>query len=436
MRCISCHADNPDGAKFCGSCGTALSLTCPKCGAAASEAARFCNQCGSSLSVVADAGDVQPAAIALGSAVDAQYVPEGERKLVTALFVDIIGSTGLAQDLDPEEARAIIDPALNLMIEAVRRYEGYVVQSTGDGIFALFGAPVAREDHAQRSLYTALRMQEEIRRFSDELRAMGQTPIQIRCGINTGEVVVRQIRTGKTQIEYTPIGHTVNLASRLQTLANAGSTLISDTTRKLVEGYFSLRPLGATQLRGISDPVKLYEVTGLGPLRTRLEKSAGRGLPSSWGAPRKGRPSGAPPSGEIRFGPDCGDCRRSRRGEIASHLRMQVECRAGWKCLEAYSVSHGKGSSYLPIIELLHNYFEFGGDDDAASRRGKVCAKLRSFDGALDNELPYLLALLEILEDKERFKGMDSQLKRTRTQEAIVSLIVAEAARYPSDIDC
>jgi len=134
--------------------------------------------------------------------------------MVTALFVDILGSTELGQDLDPEEARAIIDPALALMIDAVRRYDGYVVQSTGDGIFALFGAPVAREDHPQRTLYTAMRMQDEIRRYSARLRAEGRPPIQIRAGANSGEVVVRTIKTGATHTEYTPIGHTVNLASR------------------------------------------------------------------------------------------------------------------------------------------------------------------------------------------------------------------------------
>ena len=205
-------------------------------------------------------------------------MPEGERKLVTALFADIIGSTELGRDLDREEARAIIDPALALMIDAAHRYDGYVVQSTGDGIFALFGAPMAHEDHPQRALYTAMRMHEEIRRYGDRLRAEGRPPIQIRAGVNTGEVVVRPIETGTAHTEYTPIGHTVNLASRLQALANAGATVISDSTRKFVEGYFALRPLGPAHVKGIDEPINVHEVVGLGPLRTRLERSAGRGL--------------------------------------------------------------------------------------------------------------------------------------------------------------
>ena len=182
------------------------------------------------------------------------------------------------RDLDPEEARAIVDPALRLMIDAVHRYDGYVVQSTGDGIFALFGAPVAHEDHPLRALYAALRMQEDIKRYSARLREAGNLPVEARVGANTGEVVVRSIQTGAGQVEYTPIGHTTNLASRMQALAPTGSIAISEQTRKFVEGYFALKPLGPARIKGVSEPVNVYEVTGLGPLRTRLQRSAGRGL--------------------------------------------------------------------------------------------------------------------------------------------------------------
>src|SRR3984957_4504441 len=157
--------------------------------------------------------------------------------MVTAMFADIKGSTELMENLDPEEARAIIDPALKLMIDAARRYDGYIVQSTGDGIFALFGAPVAHEDHPQRSLYAALRMQEEIRRYAERLRGDGRAPIQIRVGVNTGEVVVRSIATGAGHVEYTPIGHTTNLASRMQTLADPGATPPRPNPRKARAGW-------------------------------------------------------------------------------------------------------------------------------------------------------------------------------------------------------
>src|SRR5262245_1470112 len=206
MRCSNCDADNPETAKFCSSCGAALPLTCRSCGQPNRAGSRFCNQCGSALT--APGPEPRPSDIAVGHAAELGFVPEGERKLVTALFVDIINSTGLEQDLDPEEARALVDPALQLMIDSVRRYGGYVVQFSGDGSFALLRAPVAHEDHPQRSLYAALRLQEEIRRLGERLSSEGRAPLQIRAGVNTGEVVVRPIRTGERHTEYTPIGHT------------------------------------------------------------------------------------------------------------------------------------------------------------------------------------------------------------------------------------
>jgi len=160
---------------------------------------------------------------------------EGERKTVTALFADIKGSMDLMEDIDPEEARAIVDPALKLMIDAAHRYDGYIVQSTGDGIFAIFGAPLAHEDHPQRALHAALRMQEDLKRYADKLRERGQ-PIQ----------------TGDAHTEYTPIGHSMSLASRLQTLAAPGSVVIGESVRKFIEGYFQLKALGSSRIKGVS----------------------------------------------------------------------------------------------------------------------------------------------------------------------------------------
>src|SRR6266478_5025415 len=283
MRCSKCGTENAPGKKFCSQCGSGLASRCPKCDAEIAPASRFCGDCGAVLT-----GNAEPAAPlssrTRSAAPEVRVKAEqpgtsttldAERKTVTALFADIKGSTDLEQDLDPEEARAIIDPALKLMIDAVRRYDGYVVQSTGDGIFALFGAPVAHEDHPQRALYAALRMQEELKRCAARLREAGNLPIEARVGVNTGEVVVRSITTGEGHTEYTPIGHTANLVSRMQALAPTGSIAISDQTRKFVEGYFQLKPLGPTRVKGVSEPINVYEVTGLGPLRTRLQRSAG-----------------------------------------------------------------------------------------------------------------------------------------------------------------
>src|SRR5438132_10463824 len=177
---------------------------------------------------------------------------DGERKTVTAVFADIKGSMDLMEDLDPEEARALVDPALKLMIEAVNRYGGYIGQSNGDGIFALFGAPVAHEDHPQRALYSALRMQAEMRRYAERLRAEKGINLQARVGVNTGEVVVRSIQTGEGYAEYTPIGHSTGLAARLQTLANPGAVVIGASLQRLAEGYFQLKPLGPARIKGVN----------------------------------------------------------------------------------------------------------------------------------------------------------------------------------------
>ena len=212
---------------------------------------------------------------------------EGERKTVTALFADIKGSTELERDLDPEEARAIVDPALKLMIDAVHRYDGYVVQSTGDGIFALFGAPVAHEDHPQRALYAGLRMQDQLRAYSTQLVADGGNPLQCRVGVNTGEVVVRSIATGD--------GHTNTRPSAIPPISHRACRrsrrLVRSPWRNrraaLCEGYFALKPMGPTRVKGLAEPVNVFEVIGLGPLRTRLQRSAGRGLTKFVGRARE-----------------------------------------------------------------------------------------------------------------------------------------------------
>src|ERR1700674_2552697 len=221
IRWSKCGEEIREGRRFCGNCGSAVSNRCTKCGAENPPRDAFCGDCGTSLSPNAastsrsSSTQAQPsAAIRIGPEIE---TAEGERKTVTALFADIKGSMDLMEDIDPEEARTIIDPALKLMMDAAHHYDGYVVQSTGEGIFALFGAPVAHEDHPQRALFAALRMQDEMNRYSAKLREAGNPPLEVRVGINTGETVVRSIKTGDAHTEYTPIGHSTSLASRMQT---------------------------------------------------------------------------------------------------------------------------------------------------------------------------------------------------------------------------
>src|SRR5215472_7674418 len=434
MRCSKCATENPAGNKFCGGCGSALSARCPQCGAENNPSFRFCGNCGASLSAQ-DSPKAEALALASSSirvTAEPSDIPEGERKTVTALFADIKGSTELERDLDPEEARAIVDPALKVMIDAVHRYDGYVVQSTGDGVFALFGAPVAREDHPQRALYAALRIQEELRRYSAKLVGEGGSPIQGRIGINTGEVVVRALETALGHAEYTPIGHSTNLAARMQTAAPVGSIAVTEATRRLSEGYFTLKALGVTRVKGLSEPVNVYEATGLGPLRTRLQRAAGRGLTRFVG---RGR--------EMEALRHAAALTREGRGQIVAAMaepgvgksRLFYEFKAtsgsGWMMLEALSISHGKASAYLPVLDLLRNYFEISTADDERKRREKVAGKITVLDRSLEDSLPYLFSLLGIVEGEDPLADTDGQIKKRRTLEAIKRLLLRESLKQP-----
>jgi class 3 adenylate cyclase/tetratricopeptide (TPR) repeat protein len=356
----------------------------------------------------------------------------GERKTVTALFADIKGSMDLMERLDPEEARAIVDPALKLMIDGVHRYDGYIVQSTGDGVFALFGAPAAHEDHAQRGLYAALRVQEDMAKYSASLRAAGNPPVEIRVGLNTGEVVVRSIRTDDAHTEYTPIGHAMSLAARMQTLAPTGSIVITEHTQKLTAGYFDLKPLGPVRIKGVTDPINVYEVIGIGPLRTRLQMSASRGLSKFVG--RRAELDQLDHALELaRGGHGQIVAAMAEAGVGKSRLFHEFKLRRQSECLvlEAFSFSHGKASAYLPVIDLLKSYFRIADRDDERMRREKVTGKVLALDRALEDTLPYLFALLGIPSGDANLNEMDPAIRRRRTHEAVKRLIVRESLNQP-----
>ena len=416
--------------KFCGQCTAPLALVCPKCGFENPAGFRFCGQCTAALG----SASVKPPpsnAITIAET-DSPAALDGERKTVTALFADIKGSMELMQDLDPEEARKIVDPALKLMMDAVRRYDGYIVQSTGDGIFALFGAPVAHEDHPQRALYAALRLQEAARRYSAQLVADGGTPLEARVGINTGEVVVRTLTTADGHAEYTPIGHTANLASRMQAIAPSGSIAITEQTRRLVEGFFQVKSLGPTRVKGLTEPINVYEVTGLGPLRSRLQRAAARGLTRFVGRDREmDALKHALEQAQAGHGQIVAAMADPGVGKSRLFYEFKATSQYGCMVLEAYSVSHGKASSYVPVIELLHNYFRIAADDDPRQRRQKVIGKLLELDRSLEDVLPYLFALLGLQDVDVPMARMDAQIRRRRTQEGLRRIFIRESLQQP-----
>ncbi|MBI3801338.1 MAG: AAA family ATPase [Deltaproteobacteria bacterium] len=366
------------------------------------------------------------------AALEARGATDGERKTITALFADIKGSMALIEDLDPEEARSLIDPALQLMMDAVHRYEGYVVQSTGDGIFAFFGAPLAHEDHPQRALYAALRMQEEMKRYAERLRLEKGWHIDIRVGINTGDVVLRSIRKDDLRTEYTPISHSTSLASRLEGLAPGGSVVVSEHTQRLTEGYFEFKSLGAARVKGVSDPVPIYEVLGVGPLRTRLQVATHRGLTRFVGRqPELDQLRRALELATGGHGQIVGIVGEPGVGKSRLFYEFKLLVQRGCLVLETFSVSHSKAYPYLPLLDLLKNYFQILPQDEARQVREKVTGKVLILDRALEDTLPYLLLLLGVAEPTSSLGQMDPQVRKRRTLEAIKRLLVRESLSQP-----
>ena len=356
---------------------------------------------------------------------------DGERKTITALFADLKGSTALLEGLDPEVARAVIDAALQIMMDAVHRYEGYVAQALGDGILALFGAPLAHEDHAQRAVFAALRMQEALRRYSDEVRLKHGAPLAMRVGLNTGEVVVRSIRKDDLHTDYVPVGHSINLAARMEQMATPGSILITAHTQKLVEGYFGLKVLGEAVIKGMEQPLAVYEVTGVGQLRTRLQVAASRGLKRFVGRQQ-----------ELTQMQQALEQARAGRGQVIgimgepgmgkSRLVHEFKARAqGFAVFEAYSASHGKASPYLPLTELLKGYFQIQLQDDDRTRREKIIGKLLGLDRTLEEVLPYYFALLNIDDPESPLPQMEAPLRRRRTFEALKRVTLRASLEQP-----
>jgi class 3 adenylate cyclase/tetratricopeptide (TPR) repeat protein len=357
---------------------------------------------------------------------------EGERKQVTVLFADTKGSTEMLAERDPEEARKLLDPILERMMEAVHRYEGTVNQVMGDGIMALFGAPLAHEDHAVRGCYAALGMQELVRRYAEDARRAHGVNIQIRVGLNSGEVVVRSIGSD-LHMDYTAVGQTTHLAARMEQLASPGSILLTPATLALAEGYVAVKSLGPVPVKGLADAMEVYEVMGAGPARTRLQASARRGLTRFVGRDAEleqlrraqqfagdGRGQVAAIVGEAGVG-------KSRLVYEFTHSHRL----RGWLTLESASVSYGKATSYLPVIDLLKGYFKIQDRNDLREIREKVTGKLLALDRALEPALPALLALLDVPVDDAEWRTLDPAERRRRTLDAVRRLLLRESREQP-----
>jgi class 3 adenylate cyclase/tetratricopeptide (TPR) repeat protein len=438
MRCPRCARDNPVQARFCLECGVRLALACGACGTELPADARFCLQCGHPVATSGTAVTRSPTPVAYTPRhlaeriLSSKAALEGERKQVTVLFADLKGSMELLADRDPEEARDILDPVLERMMEAVHRYEGTVNQVMGDGIMALFGAPLAHEDHAVRACYAALRMQESVKQSCDGLRRSHGVEIQIRVGLNSGEVVVRSIGSD-LRMDYTAVGQTTHLAARMEQLAAPGTIRLTADTLRLSEGYVEVKPLGPVPVKGLSAPVEVYEATGAGAVRSRLQAATARGLTRFVGRDaeveqlRKAlEESGAGHGQLVAIVGEPGVGKSRLFHEFTHSHRLQ-----DWLILVSSSVSYGKASSYLPVIDLLKAYFKVHDREGLREIQEKVTGKLLTLDRALEPVLPALLALLDAPVDDARWQALDPPQRRQRTLDAVKRLLLRESQVQP-----
>src|SRR5215471_1631258 len=370
MNCPRCQHENPPHAKFCLECGVSLALTCAKCHSALPAGAKFCLECGEPVTAGHGtsrfgAPEAYTPKYLAEKILTSKTALEGERKQVTVLFADLKGSMELLADRDPEEARKLLDSVLALMMEAVHHFEGMVNEARGDGIMALFGAPLAHEDHAIRACFAALRMQEAVKRHADEVRRREGVLVQIRVGINSGEVVVRSMGSD-LRMEYSAVGRTTHMAARMEQLAAPGTIQVTGETLRLVEGFVQVTALGPVPVKGLVEPVEVFELVGAGTARTRFQVAARRGLTRFVGR-----------NAELEQLRDALDRASQDRGQVVAVVgepgvgksRLLWEFThshrlLGWLVLESASVSYGKATSYLPVIGLLRGYFEIDDRDE------------------------------------------------------------------------
>jgi class 3 adenylate cyclase/tetratricopeptide (TPR) repeat protein len=357
---------------------------------------------------------------------------EGERKQVTVLFADLKGSMELLADRDPEDARAILDPVLERMMAAVHRYEGTVNQVMGDGIMALFGAPIAHEDHAVRACYAALAMQAAVQHYAAAVQRTHGVPLQMRVGMNAGEVVVRAI-SNDLHLDYSAIGQTTHLAARMEQMAMPGSSLITSAVLGLAQGYVHVRALGSVPIKGLDAPVDVYELVGASGIQRRLQAAAARGLTRFVGRDTELailmqalEQAGAGHGQMVALVGEAG-VGKSRLVYEGIHAHQTQ----GWRVLESASVSYGKATPYFPVIDLLKRYVHAEEHDDLRTMRAKVTGQLLTLDETLQDALPALLWLLDALPADSPFGQLDPPQRRQRTLDALKRVLLRESQVQP-----
>jgi class 3 adenylate cyclase/ribosomal protein L40E len=435
MVCTSCQFKNPPGAKFCQQCGGRFQHICSTCGIELPAEARFCHQCGKPTDSTSKPEDEDrsytPRHLA-DKILSTRSALEGERKQVTVLFADVKGSMELAEQVGPEDWHGILDDFFQILADGIHNFEGTINQYTGDGIMALFGAPLAHEDHAMRACHAALYLQNRLRRHADDLRVKRGLNFGVRIGLNSGEVVVGKIGDD-LRMDYTAQGQTVGLAARMEQLAESGCVYLTEHTVDLIEGFFRLRDLGSSKIKGVTHPARIYELQGIGGRRTRLDISRERGFSRFVGRSEemaviqtafqraidgKGNVVG------IVGEPGIGKSRLCY--EFLEHCR-----RKGIPICKAFCTSHGKTVPLLPVLQLLRSFFgitEYEQNEDA---RKKIAGTLILLDEDFKNTLPIWFEFLAVA-DPHQLQIADAPEERQHKLFALIQrLIHTKSNREP-----
>jgi class 3 adenylate cyclase/tetratricopeptide (TPR) repeat protein len=417
MTCPACRHPLPSDAGFCPECGVQV-LRCAQCGAVNAPTHKFCKKCGDALRNGA-------------GSVESRSLLEGERKQVTVLFADLKDSMELLADRDPEDARAMLDAVLGLMIDAVHRYEGTVNQVMGDGIMALFGAPIAHEDHAVSACYAALKMQEMVKGFAATRTSAGP-PVAIRVGLNSGEVVVGSIGRD-LRMDYTAVGQTTHLAARMEQTATPGTIRATASTMRLAGDFVTGIPLGPLHVKGLHEPIDAYEIVGVTAAASRLHAAAARGL-----TPFVGRDS------ELRHLRDAAGLSRAGHGQIVTVVGdpgvgksrlcwefVRTSEADGWRTLHAGGVSYGRTTPYWPIRRLLQAYFGVEDRPPSPALTPAIRQRLAALDPALEASLPAVLSLMDLPQETAAWDALDPLHRRERTMETVCQILTRESGVMP-----
>lgn len=439
MKCPECRIENPDDAKFCIECASPMEFRCPNCGAITPAKGKFCKECAFELRKPKESPPInysEPQSYTPKFLADkiltTRSTVEGEKKHVTVLFADVANYTSIAEKLDPEDVHQMMDGCFRILMDEIHGHEGTINQFTGDGVMAIFGAPVAHEDHAQRACHAALSIQKALKRYSEELKGRFRLDFKMRIGLNSGPVVVGAIGDD-LRMDYTAVGDTTNLAARIENMADPGKVLVSAHTHKLSRDYFQFDPIGEVEIKGKEQFQEAYELIEATEVETRIEAAAAKGLTKFVGR-----------GVEMEALTAALEKARNGSGQVVGIVgeagvgksRLLLELRnllPGGECsyYEGRCLHFGGSMAYLPMLDILKAHFDIKDGDQELVIKGKMEDKILQLDDRLSNHFPSFRELLSIKVEDEKYLQLDPGEKKVRTFEAIRDLLIRGSENRP-----